>query len=316
MYIYYKSKSHPPGSIINSRLISPENISKLFDSDYRGFSLPSGKRFPINLFAWDSSPRFSGKFKVHPVFGRVFVPNAILATNGKVYYFVALIAGKVGIRRWPSFVAKKNFKLDHVNVTDNEVKMLEQCFSRLLAEVLPDEPIEHRFKKVKGTPLRYESLFEFVNMVLEKPSLAKALAMELSEAAENPVTYFSNNQRALSKLDIDEPDTKLYRTILIERLEHHRKLAYLDWRSRADEVASALKALAGKHKKTIIDPKGTYRDTYSMLKTAGKALRDLGLTGFSIATDADAYAIIVVNVSHTKRLRSLAKACKLKIQAL
>ncbi len=288
MYIYYKSKSHPSGSIVNSKLISPENVSKLFDSDYLGFNWPGGKRLPINTFAWDSSPRFSGKFKVHPVFGKVFVPNAILATNGKVYYFIVLIAGKVGIRRWPSFAAKNNFKLDHVNVTDSEVTMLEHCFSRLLAEALPEEPIEQRFKKVKGTPLKYESLFEFVNIVLEKPSLAKAVAKELSEVAENPVTYFSNNQHALNKLDIDEPDDKLYRTILIVRLNHHRKLAYLDWRSSADEVSSALKPLVGKHTKTIIDPKGTYCDTYAMLKTAGKALRNLGLVGFSIATDADA----------------------------
>lgn len=315
MNIYYKGKSHPPGSVITSSVMSPENVTKLFESDYRGYSVPGGKRFPINSFAW-SDPRFKGKFKVHPVFGKVFVPHAILATNGKVYYFIVLIGGKVGIRRWPSFASKNAYKLDHVNINSNELGMLEQCFTRLLTEVFPNKSIEQRFKKVKGVALKFDSLFDFVNIILQKSLAAKAIAREVFEAAENPVTYFRKNQRALSKLNIDEPEANLYRTILIERLAQHGKLAYLDWQSRAEEVNSVLKALVGKRTKPFIDPKVKFSDTLTMIKTAGKTLRAHRLIAFSILTDSDDYAIIVVKLSLRKEAESLAKACKLRMQTL
>lgn len=316
MWIYYKTKSHPPGSVIKSSVITTENIQKLFDSDTRAISWTGGKRLPLKSFAWDSSNRFTDKFEEHPIFGKVFIPKSIMAYNAKINYFIVLIDGKVGIRRWPSFRAKNDKKLDHVNLTAEEVTMLEQCFTQLLEETGINKTIKQKYKNVKGIALKQEPLLKLITLIIGNASTARPIANEIFEASAEPVKYFEKNQRALKKLQIDEPDKDMYLWLLIAKLSQLNKIGYLDWRSDADEVNSILKDLGKKSDKPILNREVTYKDTFQMLKLAGKLLKQKGFILASIATNADSYAVIKIKASEILSLRSLAKACRIKIDVL
>lgn len=108
----------------------------------------------------------------------------------------------------------------------------------------------------------------------------------------------------------------MYLWLLIAKLSQLNKIGYLDWRSDADEVNSILKDLGKKSDKPILNREVTYKDTFQMLKLAGKLLKQKGFILASIATNADSYAVIKIKASEILSLRSLAKACRIKIDVL
>lgn len=96
-----------------------------------------------------------------------------MAYNAKINYFIVLIDGKVGIRRWPSFRAKNDKKLDHVNLTAEEVTMLEQCFTQLLEETGINKTIKQKYKNVKGIALKQEPLLKLITLIIGNASTAR-----------------------------------------------------------------------------------------------------------------------------------------------
>lgn len=307
--IYYKEKKSiiDNNFLFSSDIVTCENIHKIFRTTYSGVGL-SDISIPFPSISWRSTELYYD----HADFGRVYIPKNIRFTDGEKNYHIVLIDTDIDVVFWPgsNLVTKDiDAKINHVKVTQEEFRQIENCFLGLMDYLGVNKSLEEQYKKVKGINLKRESIESFIETLFPEYN---HLIDSLFAAALKPVLFFKDNRQYLEKLGIEEPSKEMYILILIYELENSNLVWTLDWKSSSEDINHAVSELSRGEITTVLDTV-TADSVPKMLKKASAKLQGDGLILLKIYTDTDSYSIFLAENNKAQELIDLAKACKIKI---
>jgi hypothetical protein len=156
---------------------------------------------------------------------------------------------------------------------------------------------------------KLESLLALARLIAPN---AKRVAAEVTQAVEQPATYFKAHRKRLDDRNIDKPTKDLPWIALVDALTVARSLVEIDWKTSGEDIAWNLEKLVPK--KTVawlakIDPVDDDRSTLELLELTGqKLLASDKLQLASLDIGSDSFCLVVVPADRAKTLVASAKA--------
>lgn len=311
--MYYKEKKSiiDDPLLYSSDIITNENVIKVLKSKYCGMGL-NDPTIPFPSTSW----RVRELFYDHNDLGSVYIPKNIRFTDGKTDFYIVLIDTTIDIVSYsfrdPATRDSNGNPKFPVAATKEEFNQVEKSFYALIDSLGINKSIEERYKKVRGSRIKRESVAALVETVSTQLN-HESLIDNVFSATLKPVAFYKDNIHYLEQLEIDEPSKEMYIFILITELEKNNLIWTLDWKSSNEDINYAISKLSNGKITEAVDATVTNQSTPKMFKMASARLQKLGLALLNVETDTDSYSIILAEEEKVQEIIQLAKECKIKI---
>ena len=135
---------------------------------------------------------------------------------------------------------------------------------------------------------------------------AREIATAITEAVRAPGDYLAAHAARMNERAISAPPPNLPWIALIDALGEAGALVELDWKTEAEDVEAAVRALAKGFRLPAGDDD---RSTWELLEEAAQALRKKRLQLAQLDMGSDAYPLVVVPIDRFATLETLAERC-------
>ena len=299
---------------------------RLDNLDRPEFGIRKSEVLNMGVFQLFFSSPYSGLNSLSWNTRELFYNNSFYKVKGFEYtgdpsyfYFITVIDDDFEafkVRRGGSWV------MDHVNLGEEEVRMLEKVFSSVIEHFGWNKPFEERCANIKPTRIQKDDLEVFLSTLVlpdtpavqaPQQAVPNSVVTEILECAKNPLEYFRTHEAYLAKdLCIVEPAPKLFLYVLMDKLMHLDRVRALDWKAGVEEIQPAIKALTGINPFRDL-PGADTLDTETLLRHTAKILSLEGLCLVNFDDGSDSYHISVIQGDFGEFSR-LCRKVKIKVQ--
>lgn len=292
-----------------------EDVKKILNLSISGVNLVASTSVPYKVISWKNKD----KEYDHADFGKVYMPKHIYFTDGQHDFYIVLIDNTIELVEWPGYrVQTKNReeKLNAQVVTNpKKIRDINQSFKALAEFTHINQQSQEQKNAISGVDIDLSDIKEMFKAVLPHNTKVNELADQLYAAATKPIDFFKTYQSQLELWGVYEPQSNMYQLFLLDTLEKHKVLVFVDWKTVThEEINKVIAKLSDGKIKNLLQLDSADLESEKVFSQTNVALKDKNLILANIRNDSDTYNLILVPLDEFESVKSVFKKCKINLQ--